>query len=708
VTKWQKAILVFVALATASGGYLVTTRRLSAQESPTTNVQLVAVRRGNLLVTATTVGSIVLPRQANLSFGVAGTIATILVSEGDVVKEGQALARLDDIPSFQSAVTSAQANLKQAQKNLEDARKQAPTAVPQAEQAVANARVSLQSAQEALEDAKVADPVTLAQREQAVANAKLALQNANEALGKAKVVDTAVLAQREQAVAGTRVALENAQQAVADAGKPFTDDDLADAKASVLSAQRNWELAKQDIALSRQTWATKVAQAEETYAAALDNYRQKMKAYWGVDLTESQASQDPTAITPDPQTISLWATFLPMLDQDAMSTSIRTVWQAFVAARDNRDSVKAQRDKANVAAEQAERVAGANSRKAQETLATMVVDPLQLALKQSQVASMQADLQKALDDLTETKKGPDPLDVAVKQSLVAVAEANLQKAVADLAEVKKGPDPLNVALKQAQALTAQATLQKALDDLADAKLGPDPVLVELRTAQVASAQDAVNTAKENLASATLTAPFGGVINSITPKVGERVNANTTVTQIVDTSYAEVRATLDEVDLARVKPGQRATVAMDAMPNIRISASVAFVALVGTRTSGVVTYPLKVTLTAPSGATLRDGVTANVTVIVEQRQDVLLVPTRALKRQGREWVAQVMVNGKAENRLVTVGSNSDQTTEVTSGLSEGDQVVVAAAATRTSSNAVPGVGVGGGALGGGMMIPGGFR
>lgn len=707
--RWQRVILVLVALAAASGGYVLTSRRIEAGEPAVpASAQLIPVRRGNLTVAVTTAGNVFLPRQAKLSFGVGGTIQQILVKEGAEVKAGQVVAALADIPSLQSAVAQANANVKQAQKNLEDARKQSPTAVPQAEQAVANARLALQNAQKTLDKAKVTDPLVLAQREKAVADARLALQNAQDALEKAKVVDPVVLSQRQQAVESARVALQSAQEAADTAKIPFTQDELTDAKEAVAAAQHSRDISKRDVELTQQTWEPKIKQAGDNLDTALQNYRDKVKGYYGVDLAEAQAYQDPSIIVPDPNVVFAWQNLMPKPpDQQTIDGAVRTSWQALITARDARDNQVLQRDKAISVAQVAERQAKANLQKAQETLDDMVVDSLQVALKQAQLATAKANLQKAVDDLADIKKGPDLLDVATKQAQVSTAQANLQKALEDLDETKKGPDPLDVALKQAQAATAQANVQKALEDLELAKQGPDPLLVELRQAQLASAQESLNTAQQNLAGATLVAPFSGTVNSISLKVGERVGTNSVVLEIVDNSEAEVRANLDEADLSRVKVGQRVNVSMDALPGVRIAGRVAYVALLGSRQAGVVTYPLRVTMTAPSGVSLRDGITATLGVVVEEKRDVLLVPSRALKRQGRDWVAQVMVNGQPENRTVTVGATSDQQTEVVSGLEAGERVAVTTA-TRSATGQVPG-GLGGGAFGGGGIIPGGgFR
>ena len=68
-------------------------------------------------------------------------------------------------------------------------------------------------------------------------------------------------------------------------------------------------------------------------------------------------------------------------------------------------------------------------------------------------------------------------------------------------------------------------------------------------------------------------------------------------------------------------------------------------------------------------------TANVSIVTDQKDDVLLVPNRALKRQGRSQAVDVLVNGKTESRPVTTGLSNDQVTEVLNGVGENETVLI---------------------------------
>ena len=86
-------------------------------------------------------------------------------------------------------------------------------------------------------------------------------------------------------------------------------------------------------------------------------------------------------------------------------------------------------------------------------------------------------------------------------------------------------------------------------------------------------------------------------------------------------------------------------------------------------------------------------TANVTIVVEQRDNILLVPNRAVKTTGKQKIVTVLKDGKPTPVTVTLGMSNDTQSEVTSGLNEGDVVVVPQTTTTTSG------GGGGGGFGG---------
>lgn len=251
---------------------------------------------------------------------------------------------------------------------------------------------------------------------------------------------------------------------------------------------------------------------------------------------------------------------------------------------------------------------------------------------------------------------------------------------------------------------AQDTLSNAQVDLEKKRAGGDPQDIELRRQSLISAQASYQTALDNLERATLTAPFSGTIASVSLKEGEQTTAAANIT-LVDISVLQVDAILDEIDVAKVKVGQEAVVTLDALPDVKLKATVTTIALVATRQSGVVNYPINLTLT-PTDAPVREGMTALATITVTHKENVLLVPNRAIRVVGGQRVVTVL--GQTQPRPVRTGLANDQFTEILEGLTDGETVVIETAASTSSGGiGIPGVTGGGGGMSGGVMPSGGF-
>ena len=167
--------------------------------------------------------------------------------------------------------------------------------------------------------------------------------------------------------------------------------------------------------------------------------------------------------------------------------------------------------------------------------------------------------------------------------------------------------------------------------------------------------------------------------------------------IADTSSYVVSADVAESDVATLQPGQPATVTFPAVSGVRGQGTVTAVAPVGTTSSNVVTFPVTVTLAAlPDG--IRLGETAQVSVTTASASNVLEVPSAAV-HSTTGGTHTVTVLGAGDARTVTpveVGVVGDTTTQVTSGLRQGDKVLIsvdsAITGTTTSRTGTGGGGV----------------
>jgi len=187
----------------------------------------------------------------------------------------------------------------------------------------------------------------------------------------------------------------------------------------------------------------------------------------------------------------------------------------------------------------------------------------------------------------------------------------------------------------------------------------------------------------NLEKAVIEAPFAGIVADITISEGQEISAAALAApaiSLVNTSEIEMHGLIDEIDVAMVKVGQAANITLDSLPDGALMGTVAFISPVSTTLMGVVYYATTITLESPIEG-LRDGMTATAEVIIESRDDVLLIPNRTLRGNWENPWVEVYIDGQIEEREITLGLSDGIHTEVLSGLEEGEEVVLPTAEER---------------------------
>jgi trimeric autotransporter adhesin len=230
--------------------------------------------------------------------------------------------------------------------------------------------------------------------------------------------------------------------------------------------------------------------------------------------------------------------------------------------------------------------------------------------------------------------------------------------------------------------------------------------------QIASDQAAIDTAEaqlindqQSLNSATLSSPISGTVVSVGITAGDTVSADSSTETItlIGTNAYEAQATLDSSQVPSVNVGQSASVEVDGVDSV-LQATVAQVGPVESTSSGF-SYPVLVALPA-SGGTMHAGSAADITISTGKVSDVVAVPTSALQTLGSRTFVLVLSKGELTRKMVTVGMVGDEYTQVRSGLTPGESVVLADYGEAVPSSSTNTVGVGG-LLGGGGGVGGFF-
>jgi len=247
-------------------------------------------------------------------------------------------------------------------------------------------------------------------------------------------------------------------------------------------------------------------------------------------------------------------------------------------------------------------------------------------------------------------------------------------------------------------------------------------------------QQQLESANKQLSYTKIYSPIDGTITSQTVKEGDVLKLGDVVAVVANNDIMEVDVSIDELDIAKIELGQEANITVDALPETStnpLRGKVSNIALEGTSSNGVTTYP--VTVQVNGMEKLRGGMNVNVEILVSNKPGVLTVPIEAVQKMGQrnfvmvkadEKTLEAMKNRRQNNSVQTpqfpmmmansqygeyysnavpkeveVGINNESYIEIISGLNEGDEVILPPVSTGQSNNnaAKPVMPFGGGAM-----------
>ncbi|OIO07395.1 hypothetical protein CO115_04295 [Candidatus Falkowbacteria bacterium CG_4_9_14_3_um_filter_36_9] len=233
---------------------------------------------------------------------------------------------------------------------------------------------------------------------------------------------------------------------------------------------------------------------------------------------------------------------------------------------------------------------------------------------------------------------------------------------------------------------AEQSVKEKEVSLLKLKAGADIIDIKSQELTVLQRKNALADARQKLADYTIRAPFAGVIAKINIKLNDEVSAGTAAATLV-TKQQVAEISLNEVDVAKIKVGQKVTLTFEALENLSTTGTVAEIDTIGTVTQGVVYYAVKITFDTQDER-VKPGMSVSANIITEVRPDVLLVPSPAVKSQNNgEPYVEIMESAAPRAQQVKIGISNDTSTEIISGLKEGDRIVTQtidpAAASQTT-------------------------
>ena len=679
--------------------------------------RLIPVRVDSLTTEISINGGITFSNKEDLTFGSPGFVDEILVSEGEIVSEGQLLARLDpeSVANLRRAIAEAQLEYEDALDALSDAQLPA-LQIAEAESALAMAELELQNAQSTLDDLVYPDPQLVAQLESSLADSELEIQNAQEALDDTVNPSAEAVAVAEKAVAQAQVALRDSEHSLA--------NDYLDAIADIDAADRDLAAASLDLHVVRNSNDTR--EARETFDQERKDYFNVIKKWTGAEPAENELSLTPYALFAemefDPEevysrkfvlfpdgriadnpetrwnelTIFAWRGLYPgtslievscnrntlLVNQQSDTTNTnrelcigRDMDNAFNALDLARKSLSA------TVASYGERLSNAESSMESARLAVEAAENARDNLEketvgdellQKQFAAARENLNRARQDL-EDLLNADAVEVASLRNKLTLAQANRGDA-AYLLNTLLNPGEAEVAVLLNEVAVAQARRDRAAQDLQEIH-DRRALQIALQEATVAAAQAKIAGAMRRYEDSTLKAPWDGYISSIPVETGQEIEPFEVILTVINSGIVNVEGSVDEIDVLSLQRESPVTVTIDALPDQMIEGIITNISSTATNEQGVVTFEVAIEVVIPEDVTLQEGLSAVARAVAGEERGIV-IPLQAVS-YGDEgaYVRMQDESGAIIQRPVTLGSSDGFFAIVEDGLSEGERIVM---------------------------------
>ncbi|HID56786.1 TPA: efflux RND transporter periplasmic adaptor subunit [Candidatus Poribacteria bacterium] len=455
---------------------------------------------------------------------------------------------------------------------------------------------------------------------------------------------------------------------IAEIEKTYVQADVDKAQADLAAAKARLAQAKTNLELQKQQYEIQLKQAEERVKSAqarVDQLKVEM---------EQQQKENDRAI--EEARANLESAKLQLkLAREPRPEEVKRAEASVAQAKANLDLLRAEYERTKTLYEKG------------------FVPKSELDSAKSKLETARAQYNSSLEQLNMVKNPSRDDEIRLAQLNVKRAELAFtsaqERAKTSIASLQKS---LEQAIAQLE--DAKANLESVKANQAQIKLREKDV--ESAQASVVRAEVALKSAQDRLADTLVTAPIFGTILKKYVEEGQVISSSlqaiagggTPLVTMADLGRVYVKVDVDETQVGLVKPGQPVSIVVDAYPDRTFEGVVLKIAPQGETIQNVTTFKVTTEIKNPSGI-LKPGMNATVEITVADKKGVLLLPNEAIKEvRGRKLVIPV-VNGKpGRPRMIETGVTDYEYTEVISGLSEGDVVMIGGFPKLTEGNRLP--------------------
>jgi len=298
---------------------------------------------------------------------------------------------------------------------------------------------------------------------------------------------------------------------------------------------------------------------------------------------------------------------------------------------------------------------------------------------QSEMAAAQAELEDAQLDLRNVQRGPTPEELNQAGAEISRYQLELDNARKTLQTdewllQRNAISKEEVEMSARQISLLEQSLNAAIVHREDITKRYDEVDRRRASLRVVAAEAQLRFLEEKARNLDLRSQISGTLLDFNLKDGAFVNAGDLIGVVSDLHQLQARVFVDEPDLGRVAKGSPVTVTWDAYPQESWEGTVRSIPLevvpYGNRTVGEVLCDIE----DPSGR-LITNINVDVQILQGQSQQVPSLPREAVFPDGKDFYVWIIRDGRAEKQIIKTGRSTIDRIEVTSGISQGDEVIV---------------------------------
>jgi len=467
---------------------------------------------------------------------------------------------------------------------------------------------------------------------------------------------------------------------------------LADAAATVEAQKSALRQAELNLAMTRQKWETDLKQAEADLAAAKASLREaQARAEAEPELNETAIAQREAEVIAAEQQLSQLREGARPEEIIQQESAVREAQASVDIAEKDLKRQQALFEKGFVSQQSVDQARHTyETAMARLQSAKAALNELKAGPREQEIRSAEAQLERAKAALRQAKA---QVDVEATQQQLEAARARVKQAEAALEATKARRGDVDVRKKEVEAARArlkqaEAQLQRARSGFLDVQSSREQI--KRAAASLTEAYSSLEDVRYSFENSTIAAPRSGIIltrpveeGTVIPPGTSTYSQGTTIATIADISEMYVMAKVEESDIGQVKVGQKAQVEVEALPDKKLKGEVVKVYPQGEPEQDVVYYRVRVKL-LDVPKVLRPGMTADVTITVARLENVLKIPDIAIDRGGGKTRVKVLENGHPVEREVAAGLTNWQETQVISGLTKGEQVILPSATGERSS------------------------